>query len=117
MNGANGKTNGKANETLAKANGAITARLLDVGVSNGQYGDRFYLNVDVNGRRARCFASSFSPAALIARAIWPVVPEETVTPGLRLDLPCRVITQQSADGRYLNVIQVLPLDYQKGGTA
>ena len=66
FNGGNAKTNsGRAHEPQQqKTNGATFARLLDVGVTNGQYGERFYLNVQVNGRRARFFGT----ADQIARA-------------------------------------------------
>lgn len=108
--------NGKASSTPAKTNGAVAARLLDVGVANGQYGDRFYLNVEVNGRRARFFGTTGQIARAISAAGEKLL-AKNVAPGLRVDLPCRVITQESADGRYLNVTQVLPSQYQKGGTA
>lgn len=108
------KSNGKANSNrtasqpqTAKGNGPAFARLLDVGVTNGQYGERFYLNVEVNGRRARFFGT----AGQIARAI-SVTGEKVyardIEPGMRFDLPCRVLTQVSRDGRYLNVTRVLP---------
>jgi hypothetical protein len=110
VNGANAKTNSRrGNQTQApKGNGAAFARLLDVGVTNGQYGERFYLNVEVNGRRARMFGT----AAQIARAISTVGEKlfaQDIEPGLRVDLPCRVHTKESPDGRYLNVTRVLPL--------
>ena len=93
----NGKTNG----------GAIAARLLDLGVTNGQYGERFYINVDVNHRRARFFGSAGKIAHILAMFGQELIPEE-LEPGMRLDLPCRVLTERSADGKYLNVTQVLP---------
>lgn len=108
------KTNGKTNSSregsqpqARKSNGAAFARLLDVGVTNGQYGERFFINVEVNGRRARLFGT----AGQIARAI-SVTGERVfardIEPGMRIDLPCRVLTQPSRDGRYLNVTRVLP---------
>jgi hypothetical protein len=113
LNGANAKTNsGKPSRPQAqKANGAAFAQLLDVGVTNGQCGERFYLNVEVNGRRARMFGT----AAQIARAISTVGEKlfaQDIEPGLQVDLPCRVLTQESRDGRYLNVTRVLPLPRQ-----
>jgi hypothetical protein len=112
------KTNsGGAQQSQAgKPNGATFARLLDVGVSNGQYGERFYLNFQVNGRRARLFGA---PGQL-AQAIYAAgerIPASELEPGLRLDLPCRVYTQESADGRYLNVTRVLPARSRGNGGA
>lgn len=109
LNGSNAKGNGRraSQPQPQKGNGAAFARLLDVGVTNGQYGQRFFVNVEVNGRRARMFGS----AGQIARAI-SVTGERVfardIEPGMRVDLPCRVLTQPSRDGRYLNVTRVLP---------
>jgi hypothetical protein len=113
LNGSNAKRNsGRANQSQAnKGNGAAFARLVDVGVTNGQYGERFYLNVEVNGRRARLFGT----AAQIPWAISTVGEKlfaQDIEPGLRVDLPCRVLTEESRDGRYLNVTRVLPLPSQ-----
>jgi len=113
VNGGNAKTNSRrANQPQTpKPNGAAFARLLDVGVTNGQYGERFHLNFQVNGRRARLFGT----AEQIARAIFVAgekLSAADIEPGLRLDLPCRVLTQASRDGRYLNVTRVLPLPNQ-----
>lgn len=114
LKGAAAKTNTGRTQSqpqAQKGNGAAYARLLDVGVTNGQYGERFYLNVEVNGRRARMFGT----AGQIARAISVTgerVYARDIEPGMRIDLPCRVLTQESRDGRYLNVTRVLPLQRQ-----
>jgi hypothetical protein len=113
LNGAGAeRSSGKRRQSQTqKGNGAVFARLLDVGVTNGQYGERFYLNVEVNGRRARMFGT----AAQIARAISTAGERlfaQDIEPGLRVDLPCRVFTEESRDGRYLNVTRVLPLPRQ-----
>jgi hypothetical protein len=34
---------------------------------------------------------------------------------MRVNLPCLALTQQSPDGRYLNVTRVLPLKGRNGG--
>ena len=104
----------KAPSEPKKANGAVSAKLLDVGSTNGQYGERFYLNVDVNGRRARFFGTLGQIVRAIAAASEKLSTQE-LEPGLRVDLPCRVIAQESSDGRYLNVTHVLPADYRRKG--
>ncbi len=118
LNGASAKPNngGTNPPQVQKANGASFARLLDVGVSNGQYGERFYLNVAVNGRRARLFGTAEQIAQAISAAGEKFLAHD-VEPGLRVNLPCRVLTQQSRDGRYLNVVRVLPLPRQGNGGA
>ncbi len=88
-------------------NGAAPARLIDVGAMNGQYGERFFLNVEVNGRRCRFFGTLNQIADAIAVAGRDLIAEE-IEPGLRLNLPCQALTEKSADGRYVNVTRVLP---------
>ena len=68
----------------------------------------------MNGRRARFFGTLGQIVRAIAAAGEKLSTQE-VEPGLRVDLPCRVIAQQSSDGRYLNVVQVLPADYRRKG--
>ena len=104
----------KSSPEPKKGNGAVSAKLLDVGSTNGHYGERFYLNVDVNGRRARFFGTLGQIVRAIAAAGEKLSTQE-LEPGLRVDLPCRVIAQESSDGRYLNVMQVLPADYRRKG--
>jgi hypothetical protein len=90
-----------------KANGATTARLIDIGTMNGKYGERYFLNVEVNGRRSRFFGTLNQIADAIATAGGDLVPEE-IEPGMRLNLACQALTEKSVDGRYVNVTRVLP---------
>ena len=111
LNGADTKTNSGRARQGHKPNGAVFGRLLDVGVTNGQYGERFYLNVAVNGRRARFFGTADQIAKAVTTAGEQVY-ATAIEPGMRFNLPCLVLTQQSQDGRYLNVTRVLPLPRQ-----
>jgi hypothetical protein len=118
--GKNPGTNGNPVKTYQpqtpKPNGATFARLLDVGVSNGQYGERFYLNVQVNGRRARFFGDTEEIARALSAAGEQIYPS-AIEPGMRFNLPCLVLTKESPDGRYLNVTRVLPLRKRANGGA
>jgi predicted nucleic acid-binding Zn finger protein len=114
LNGANGRANGKADGTPARTNGGVNARMLDIGISNGRNGERLYLNFSVKGRRARFFGATGQIAYAIGVAGEKLAYRDIV-PGLRIDLPCRVLTEQSADGRFLNITRVLPLGYGKVG--
>lgn len=84
------------------------ARVLDLGVSNGPYGERFFLNVAVGRDRARMFGSAKKIADAL-KALGENIPPEELGAGMRFNLPCRVTTERSADGRYLNVVQLLPI--------
>jgi len=116
LNGGNAKPTATKTSasTPPKTNGVTFGRLIDVGVSNGQYGERFFLNVQVNGRRARFFGSVDQIAKAITAAGEQIY-ATAIEPGMRLDLPCRVVTQLTSDGRYLNVTQVLPLPGRANG--
>src|SRR3989449_9491491 len=94
LNGAAKTNSGRRNQPQPhKDNGATFARLLDVGVTNGQYGERFYLNVAVNGRRARFFGDADAIARAISTAGEKVY-ATAIEPGMRFNLPCLVLTQE-----------------------
>jgi SWIM zinc finger len=52
----NGNTNARSNgnNDARNTNGTIVARMLDLGIAQTAYGERLFVNFDVNGRRARC---------------------------------------------------------------
>ncbi|HLY61050.1 MAG TPA: hypothetical protein VKV95_09900 [Terriglobia bacterium] len=93
----------------------VHARLIDIAKVKGRYGDRFCINVQVNGRWSRIFGSAEQLAADIAKA-GHHIEAANIEPGLRLNLPCLVTTKPSDDGKYLNVEKVFPLNNApKGG--
>ena len=98
----NGNHNARMN-TNNDANGAVAARMLDVGIAQTTYGERVFVNFDVNGRRARLFGSQQSILEAIAAA-GKRLGADSIERGLMLNLPCRVVTEQN--GKYLNVTQV-----------
>jgi hypothetical protein len=91
----------------------VFARLVDIGKVNGKWGERFCINVQVNGRWSRIFGSADQLAAHIAKAGYHIDPQN-IEQGLKLNLACLVITKPSEDGKYLNVERVLPLQ-KRGG--
>lgn len=108
LGGGNGRVRTPA-AVAQNGNGVASARVVDVGTMNGRYGERYFLNVDVNGRRARLFGSAAQIASVIVELGGDVVPDE-LEAGMRLNLPCRALTEPSRDGKYLNVTKVLPLN-------
>jgi hypothetical protein len=90
----------------------VFARMLDIGKMNGRWGERLYITFQVDGRRCRLFGSSKQLATHLGSAGYEIDPQG-IEDGLRLNLPCRVITKPSDDGKYLNVEKVFPL---KGNT-
>jgi hypothetical protein len=94
----------------------VFARMLDIGKMNGRWGERLYITFQVDGRRCRLFGSSKQLATHLGSAGYEIDPQG-IEEGLRLNLPCRVTTKPSDDGKYLNVEKVFPLkgNAPKGG--
>jgi SWIM zinc finger len=88
--------------------GPVFARMLDIGKMNGRWGERLFITFLVNDRRCRLFGSSKQLATHLGSAGYEIDPEG-IEEGLRLNLPCRVTTKPSDDGKYVNVDQVFPL--------
>jgi hypothetical protein len=90
----------------------VFARMLDIGKMNGRWGERLYITFQMDGRRCRLFGSSKQLATHVGSAGYEIDPEG-IEEGLRLNLPCRVTTKPSDDGKYVNVEKVFPV---KGNT-
>jgi hypothetical protein len=91
----------------------VFGRLVDIGKVNGKWGERFCINVQVNGRWSRIFGTAEQLASQIAKAGYHIDPQN-IDQGLKLNLACLVVTKPSDDGKYLNVERVLPLQ-RRGG--
>ena len=91
----------------------VFARMLNIGKMNGRWGERLFITFQVNDRRCRLFGSAKQLATHVALAGYEIAPE-AIADGLRLDLPCRVITKPTDDGKYLNVEQVFPVAKKQG---
>jgi hypothetical protein len=103
------KTNGNG---VSPRNGsaaatAVAAQLLAVASMNGRYGKRLFLNVLVNGQVLKFFGSEKQLAEAVTSAGYANVADHLVD-GFALNLPCRVVTKPSQDGKYVNIDQVLP---------
>jgi hypothetical protein len=96
---------------MPRGNGHAFGRLIDVGMTSD--GQRFYLNVQVNGKRARYFGSAEQIAKAIRTAGERVFANQ-IEAGMRVNLPCRVATEASSDGRYVNVTDILPIGRRHG---
>jgi len=97
----------KGNGHAVSTNGAVAGRMLLVGGMNGRWGRRLFIDVQVNGRTARLFGKREELVAAVTTAGY-ADQARSIEEGIRLDLPCRVVTQASADGQYLNVTKVMP---------
>lgn len=86
---------------------ALPARMVEIGGMDGRWGRRLFITVEANGRRLRVFGSQQQLAEHISAAGFPELTHH-ITEGTHLDIPCRVTTRPSRDGRYVNVEKVLP---------
>jgi hypothetical protein len=106
--------NGNAPEQRSQAqnsgNGSIPAQMLSIGGMKGTWGGRrLFLNFDVNGQTLKLFGSRNELAKYISYAGFPDL-SERIGEGTILNLPCRVVTKPSADGKYVNIERVYPIE-------
>ncbi len=105
---ANGKENRKREVKGESADGSVSAHLLNIGGMPGKWGRRLFINVEVNGQTSKLFGNRKQLAEYVATVGFPKIADH-IDEGIRLDLPCRVITKPSQDGRFLNIERVLPI--------
>lgn len=105
-NGRPGSSNGRPAPKLVSGE-PQEATILSIGGMDGKWGRRLFLTVETQGRNLRVYGSRNQLAGRLHEAGYPHMAGQ-VAEGLRLDLPCRVITLPSTDGRYLNVARMLP---------
>ena len=89
---------------------AVPAQLVDVAGMDGKWGRRLFINVQVNGKTLRFFGRREELAAAVAAAGFNGV---AIEEGIALNLPCRVTTKPSPDGKYTNIDRVLPANGQQ----
>lgn len=90
-------------------NGAQPAQFLNIGGMNGKWGRRLFINVQVNGHGSKLFGNQKQLAEALTNAGYPQF-ANSIAEGIQLNVPCRVITKPSDDGKYLNIERVLPLE-------
>jgi len=87
--------------------GTIPAKMVNVDGMPGKWGRRLFINVQVNGQTSRIFGNRKQLSERIADAGYAGF-EELIMEGRELGLPCKVVTEPSPDGRFLNIVQVMP---------
>ena len=108
---SNGETTSPSEPKPNGANGnsdnAEPAQLLNIAGMNTNRGWSTFINVQVNGKTIKLFGDKQELGNYIADAGFASMADH-ITQGMLLNLPCRVITKWSRDGRYLNVDKVMP---------
>ena len=106
----NGKGEPEAAEPRTpQENGATPARIIGVRAANTRWGRSLYLVFDVKGRSLRLFGSRKRLEEVFTAAGFPNQ-ARTITEGLDLNLPCRVIVKPTPDGRYFNIDRIFPAE-------
>jgi hypothetical protein len=106
----NGKAPEQRSATPNSGNGSIPAQMLSVGGMKGTWGGRrLFLNFDVNGQILKLFGNRNELAKYISYAGFPDL-SERIGEGTTLNLPCRVVTKPSPDGKYVNIERVYPIE-------
>jgi len=105
----NGKAPMERNAAPNSGNGSLPAQILSVGGMKGTWGGRrLFLNFEVNGQTLKLFGNRNELAKYIGYAGFPDL-SERIGEGTILNLPCRVVTKPSEDGKYVNVERVYPI--------
>lgn len=101
-----GDKNGKDEVKTSSTNGdLIPATMLEV--TGSRNGNSLFITFDVDGKTMRYFGDRDELAQAISAAGYAREARE-IRKGKNLDLPCCVITEESRDGQYTNVVEVLP---------
>lgn len=91
----------------AGPNGSVPAQLLNIAGMDTRGGWKTFINVQVNGTTTKLFGNKQDLSKHITDAGFTSIANH-ITQGMLLNLPCRVITKRSRDGKYLNIEKVLP---------
>jgi len=103
----NGKPGGQPAGPQSQSDGSVAARMLSIGGVNTRWGRRLYIAFEANGEKLKLFGSRKRLADALVEAGYPQAAEK-IDEGTELNLPCRVTTRPSEDGKYTNVERVLP---------
>jgi len=109
----NSAANDERSSAANGADGSVPARMLNIGGMDGKWGRRLFINVQADDQTMKLFGNSKQLAEAITAAGFSNLAEK-IAEGVQLNVPCRVVTMPSADGRFLNIERVLP-DLQRRG--
>jgi len=98
------------------SDGSEPGELLSVAGMNGKWGRRLFITVQADGHTLKLFGTRQQLADAIVAAGFPDR-AQTITEGVELRIPCRIVTVPSADGRFRNITQVLPAVPAGNGSA
>jgi hypothetical protein len=104
---------GKTEAQTANPPEIISARMVGVAGMNTKWGRRLFINIDAGGNILKLFGNPKQLSEAIVAAGYPNLAQQ-VDERMELNIPCRITTKPSEDGRYLNVDQVFPSNGGRG---
>lgn len=102
------KSQNSPSQPASVGDGAVPAQLLNIAGMNTRGGWKTFLNVQVNGTTTKLFGDRRELGEFITAAGFASIAEH-ISQGMMLNLPCRVLTKRSQDGKYLNIERVFPI--------
>lgn len=105
----NGPAQTTPQQATADGNGdaGVPGHVLGVAGMDGKFGRRLFLTIEAEGKIHRFFGNAKDLAEHLA-SIGFTGGAQNVTEGLALNIPCRITTKPSPDGRFQNVDRLLP---------
>jgi hypothetical protein len=80
---------------------------------NTKWGRMLFINIEANYDALKLFGSQKQLGDAIIAAGYPQLASH-IDEKVELNIPCRITTKQSEDGRHLNVDQVFPFNGDNG---
>ncbi len=89
------------------ANGTTPARITGIGGAMTRSGYSLFLAFEAQGKRLSLFGGTKKLGDALVQAGYPGESHD-IRKGVQFDLPCRIVTKPSEDGKYLDIVKVLP---------
>ena len=102
------ETGGQDNDdSCAGRDSPVPATLRDIGGMQTRFGWRFFINVEAGGETYKLIGDRKKLGQQLTNAGHARLGHQ-ITEGKRLNVPCLAVIEDSADGRYTNVVELLP---------
>ncbi|GMW03103.1 MAG: hypothetical protein AMXMBFR84_42390 [Candidatus Hydrogenedentota bacterium] len=105
--------NGDPGHETGNGNGTRPAYLRDIGGMQTRNGWRYIVNVEIDGQTYKLFGTRRQVSDQLRNAGHARFSDQ-VNKGTRLNVPCRAVLESSEDGRYVNVVELLPVQTGSG---
>lgn len=101
--------NGKDSRPVPDADGTIPAEFVSIGGMDGKYGRRLFITVKANGQNLRLFGNKKQLEEHLT-AVGCAQLAGRIAEGLQINAACRIQTKPSQNGKFTDIVQVLPAE-------